>query len=48
MPTLGLPEVFIHAKDGMFDDTGNIAEKNKKFLQDWVFRYILWVKQHAA
>src|SRR5687768_6092581 len=24
MPTLGQPEVFVHAKDGLFDDGGNL------------------------
>ena len=41
MPTLGQPEVFIHASDGFFDASGNIAnEGSRKFLQDWMNRYV--------
>lgn len=46
MPTLGQPEVFVQAKDGLFDDEGNIGENSKKFLQSWVDSYAAWVKKH--
>ena len=48
VPTLGQPEVFIHAKEGFFDETGEINASSKKFLQNWMDRYIAWVKQHLA
>lgn len=49
MPTLGQPEVFIHVKDGLFDEGGNLANAGSKaFLQGWVDRYVAWVKKHAA
>ena len=49
MPTLGQPEVFIHAKEGFFDAAGNIAsEGSKKFLQGWMDRYVAWVKAHEG
>ena len=49
VPTLGQPEVFIHAKDGFFDEAGEIASAgSKKFLQGWMDRYVAWVKQHAT
>src|SRR5690606_38028156 len=49
MPTLGQPEVFIHAKDGLFDQAGDIAsEGTKKFLQGWMDRYVAWVRKHAG
>ena len=47
-PTLGQPEAFIQAKDGLFDDAGNIGEDSKKFLQAWVDSYVAWVKKHNA
>ena len=47
VPTLGQPEAFIHAKEGLFDEAGNIGEGSKKFLQAWVDTYVAWVKQHA-
>ena len=48
VPTLGQPEAFIHAKDGFFDEAGNINGASNKFLQTWMDRYVAWVKQHAA
>lgn len=46
MPTLGQPEVFLQAKEGLFDETGSIANPDtKKFLQSWINRYTAWVKK---
>ena len=46
VPTLGQPEVFLQAKDGLFDDAGNIGAASLKFLQGWMDRYAGWVKSH--
>jgi chromate reductase len=48
MPTLGQPEIFIQAKDGLFDEAGNIGADSKQFLQNWMDKYEEWVKKHAA
>ena len=48
MPTLGQPETFIQAKDGLFDEGGNIGEGSRKFLQAWMDQYAAWVKRHTA
>lgn len=49
VPTLGQPEAFIQAKEGLFDGAGNIGnDDSKKFLQTWMDRYVDWVKKHAA
>jgi len=48
VPTLGQPEVFIQAKEGLFDASGDIGADSKKFLQDWMDRYVAWVKKHAG
>ncbi len=48
MPTLGQPEAFIHAKEGLFDDAGNIGSASKEFLQGWMDHFLAWVKQHAG
>jgi chromate reductase len=48
MPTLGQPEAFIQAKDGLFDEAGNIGTDSRKFLQGWMDQYVAWVKQHTA
>ena len=46
--TLGQPEAFIHAKDGLFDEAGNIGEGSKKFLQGWMDHYVAWIKKHVS
>jgi chromate reductase len=48
MPTLGQPEVFIQVRDGLFDKDGNIGEESRQFLQNWVDKYVAWVKKYAA
>jgi chromate reductase len=47
VPTLGQPECFIQMKDGLFDAAGDIGPDSRQFLQDWMNRYIAWVKRHA-
>ena len=47
VPTLGQPEAFIHVKDGLFDEAGNIGAGSKEFLQNWMNHYVAWVKKHA-
>jgi chromate reductase len=48
VPTLGQPEAFIHAKEGLFDENGNIGADSKKFLQNWMDQYVSWVKKHVG
>jgi len=48
VPTLGQPEAFIHAKDGLFDAAGNIGTDSKKFLQNWMDHYVAWVTKYTA
>ena len=48
VPTLGQPEAFIHAKEGLFDADGNIGAGSLKFMQAWMDRYVVWVKTHAG
>src|SRR5690606_2801404 len=47
VPTLGQPEAFIQAKDGLFDSAGNIGLDSKAFLQSWMDQYVAWVKKHV-
>jgi chromate reductase len=47
-PTMGQPEVFLQAKEGLFDEAGNIGSGSVKFLQGWMDQYVAWVKKHAA
>jgi chromate reductase len=49
VPTLGQPEAFIHAKEGFFDEAGDIASAgSKKFLQTWMDRYVAFLRKHLA
>lgn len=48
MPTLGQPEAFIQAKEGLFDGDGDIGPDSREFLQAWMDRYVMWVKMHAG
>lgn len=48
VPTLGQPEAFIHAKEDLFDENGNIGTGSRKFLQNWMDRYVAWVKKHVG
>lgn len=47
VPTLNQPEAFIHIKEGFFDDAGNIGPSSKEFIQNWVNKYVDWVKKHS-
>jgi chromate reductase len=48
MPTMGQPEAFVQAKESLFDDKGDIGPASRQFLQDWMNRYVAWVKKFAA
>ena len=47
MPTMGQPEAFIHVKDGLFDDNGDIGAGSREFLQKWVNAFAAFVERHA-
>jgi chromate reductase len=48
MPTMGQPEAFIHAKEDLFDQDGNIGEASNQFIQSWMSHYVTWVRKHIA
>ncbi len=48
MPTLGQPEAFIHAKDGLFDADGGIGAASREFVSAWLDRYLDWVARFKA
>ena len=46
MPQLAQPEAYITAKDGFFDEAGNVANaETKKFLHAWMDKFAAWVKR---
>ena len=48
VPTLGQPEAFIQAKEGLFESDGSIGAASRQFLQGWMDQYVAWVKKHTA
>jgi chromate reductase, NAD(P)H dehydrogenase (quinone) len=49
VPTLGQPEAFIQNQPGLFGENGAIGnEATGKLLQQWVDRYVAWVKRHTG
>jgi chromate reductase len=47
MPTLGQPEVFLQAKDGLFAADGQLNPASSPLLQGWMDRYAGWVTLHT-
>lgn len=47
VPTLGQPEAFIHAREGLFDGAGDIGPDSRKFLQNWMDKYVAWIKKYS-
>jgi len=45
---MGQPEAFVQAKEGMFDDAGDIAEASRAFFQKWMDHFVAWVKKQGA
>lgn len=40
------PEAYFQAKEGFFDEAGNIGENSKGFVQGWMDQFVDWVKKH--
>jgi chromate reductase, NAD(P)H dehydrogenase (quinone) len=47
VPVLGQPEVFIHVKDGLFEDKGIASAETRRFLQGWMDKFTQWVEVFA-
>lgn len=47
VPTLGQPEAYLQAKEGLIDSSGNIGPDSREFLQNWMNSYVKWVKTHT-
>lgn len=46
--TLGQPEAFVQAKEGLFEADGSIGEASRKFMQSWMDKYAAFVRHHAS
>lgn len=47
MPTMGQPEAFIQAKDGLFNADGSIGDSSRQFVQGHVDKLVAWVRAHG-
>lgn len=49
VPTMGQPEAFIQAKEGLFDNAGGIGiDSTRKFVEGWMAKYADWIRQHQG
>lgn len=48
VPTMGQPEAFIQAREGLFDAAGEIGPDSRKFVQNWMNKYVAWIKKHVG
>lgn len=48
MPTLPQPEAFIHAKEGVFEPSGELSEATQKFVRGWLDAYLAFMKRHIG
>lgn len=48
LPTMGQPEAFLQATEGLVDQAGNIGAGSREFLQNWMDHYVAWIKMHAV
>ena len=46
--TLGQPEAFLQAKEGVFTADGSIGEGSREFLQGWMDKYAEFIRKHAG
>lgn len=46
VPTLGQPEAFLRA-DAVLEENGELQPDARAFLQQWMDRYVAWVRQHS-
>lgn len=47
MPTMQQPEAYFGGVANVFDENGNIADKSKSFLQQFIDAYAAWVQKTA-
>ena len=42
------PEAYLQMRDGMFDPDGNIGAGSRAYLQNWMDKYVAWIRKNAA
>jgi chromate reductase, NAD(P)H dehydrogenase (quinone) len=48
MPTLGQPEAFVQAKEGLFEEDGAIGEASRKFIQKYLDNFAAWIRSQNS
>lgn len=48
VPTLQQPEAYLSAADKVFDDQGQLLERTRTFLQNYMNAYVAWVERLLA
>jgi chromate reductase, NAD(P)H dehydrogenase (quinone) len=48
MPTSTHPEAFVHAKEGVFEASGELSESTAKFVKGWLDAYLAFAKRITA
>lgn len=48
VPTLGQPEAFVQAKEGLFAEDGAIGPDSREFMTRWMKAYADWVRLHVG
>lgn len=46
--TMGQPEAYVQAVDGLFEANGNFGARSRPFFEKWMDSFAAWVKHHAA
>jgi chromate reductase, NAD(P)H dehydrogenase (quinone) len=44
---LSQPDAYVQFKEGMLDKEGSFTSENKKFFQNWMDKYVAWIKKFA-
>ena len=47
VPTMGQPEAFIHAAEGLFNPDGSMGVGCLEFAQGWMNQYAKWIRAHV-
>ena len=48
VPVMRQPEAYVQMREGMFDAGGGIGPASRPFLQNWMDRFVAWVKEYAG
>ena len=47
IPTQNQPEAYVQVREGLFDEQGEIGERSRPYLQNWMDHFVEWVEAGA-